>query len=240
MGKKTFENYSLLSKQEINSTEKSGRYPSHVDSEKRILLDVFKKLDLQPEDSVLDIGCGVGLLLFPISFVTNSVTGIDHPDVIDVAEKRLGTHSVKFISGNFLDLHLGKDVYEKILIYSVVQNLADETEVFDFVRKALRYLKPGGKLLLGDIANVSKKERFQTSPFGKEFEKQWRLTEGSKSNADKKYFSRDDQRIEFDDKMVLKLLLEIRALGCDAFIMPQPNDLPWGHTREDIIIQKPV
>ena len=45
----------------------------------------------------------------------------------------------------------------KIIIYSVLHCLNPEGEALSFLEKALSYLSPGGRLLIGDIANGDKK-----------------------------------------------------------------------------------
>jgi len=42
-----------------------------------------------------------------------------------------------------------------------------------------------------------------------------------------------------DDAVVLGLLARARAAGCDAYVVPQRDDLPMANRREDILIAKP-
>ena len=49
----------------------------------------------------------------------------------------------------------------------------------------------------------------------------------------------DDKIMIFNDKNVLQIISHIREKGLHAYLLSQPGDLPFGHTREDILIEKP-
>lgn len=234
MGTNTFENFGRRARLGISSTEMSGRYPSHEFAEREIVRDVMAKLDIRSDDSVLDIGCGVGLLAGPLSFIASSVTGVDHAEVIEVLRKRCP--GVEALSGDFGEVNLGDRKYSKILIYNVAQALPDKQSVASFLKKALDHLHPGGRLLVGDMPNIDKKRRFQSTRFGVEFEKMWASRNGSSSTFVTDDLLPEDRRIEFTDEVVASIFLQVRSWGYDVFVLPQPEHLPWGFTREDLLI----
>ena len=88
MSKKSFEYFGRLSRHLDDPTLIAGRYAFQKPAEKKILFDVIRKLRLENRDSLLEIGCGVGNLLIPLSFIVDKVTGIDHPDCLDKLETR--------------------------------------------------------------------------------------------------------------------------------------------------------
>ncbi len=148
------------------------------------------------------------------------------------------------MAGNFLDETLrltGKSEarFDKILCYSVLHYLADEIEVFAFVARALRLLAPGGSLLLGDLPNESRKRRFLSSPAGKAFARRWEKQKKHLEREDGLALPEDPQLVRFDDALVLQICGECRKQGLDAYILPQPPNLPFGHTREDVLVVKP-
>ena len=55
---------------------------------------------------------------------------------------------------------------DAILVYSVLQYVFVEGQIYDFVDACLTLLAPGGQLLLGDIPNASKRKRFFASTVG--------------------------------------------------------------------------
>jgi protein-L-isoaspartate O-methyltransferase len=107
MGKKEFNNYgSRALTKGLSQTEIAGRYLSQTISEKRIIADVIEKLNIQPEDRFLDVGCGPGLNLVPVSYMCSSSYGIDHPEVIRYLSKRIGSNEINLIGGDFLEISL--------------------------------------------------------------------------------------------------------------------------------------
>ena len=58
------------------------RYKGSEQAERLIVNDLLGKLDLRPDSSLLDIACGPGNLLIPLSFHVARSVGIDHPGMI--------------------------------------------------------------------------------------------------------------------------------------------------------------
>ena len=237
----TFENYGKLAENMRDFTQVAGRYSCQRDDEKNILQDVIQKLALSAKVDLLEVGCGSGNLLIPLSFCVGKVTGIDHPSCIDSLKKRYQAENVSLIGSNFLDCRENKlGVYHRILIYSVLHCLGKE-EVKSFIAKAVSLLRPGGKMLLGDLPNLSKKNRFLASKEGELFIEEWnKRLAATGDDVQKVQLSEDSDTAEFNDDNILALIKEIRDSGCNAYLLPQPVHLPFGYTREDILVEKPV
>jgi cyclopropane fatty-acyl-phospholipid synthase-like methyltransferase len=215
-------------------TQIAGRYSFQKEDERRIIPDLFKKLDIRSSDSLLEIGCGTGNLLVPLSFCVDRAVGIDNQAAIKKLLNKDSTGSVEGVVGNFLTYdasHLGK--FKKILIYGVLHCLANEKEVYHFVDKALALLDQGGMLVIGDIPNTSLKDSFIKSETGKEFSKQWQRR--MESDATKDFESSVTPYI-FDDENIFNMMGHIKKQGYKAYLLPQSPDLPFGHTREDIVV----
>lgn len=238
MVRQEFENYGIRAGLEILPTELAGRYPSQVEAEKQILVDVLKKLEIGPDNRLLEIGCGPGQILIPLSFLVSEATGVDHPKVCSVFSARFQSSNLVLIPGNFMDIDFGESTYDRILCYSVLSTLP-AAEVGNFVEKAVSLLEPGGKMLVSDLANVDTKLRFTQSNSGKAFEKSWNSKNLSGSRINPKVLNHDAERVVVTDKVVLNIAKAVREMGCHSYIMPQPQNLPWGHTREDLLVIKP-
>lgn len=241
MSKITFDNYGKKAEQLDSYLEIASRHSMMGESEKLTIPDVIMKLDLQPYDRVLDIGCGAGNLLIPLSFFVKEITGIDHSSCIERLKSRIkDLRNVLLISGNFLDINMDNR-YDKILCYSVLHYLADEKEVLFFIKKALELLEPGGSALFADIPNMSKKGRFLKSDYGKNIDKEYRslLKDVQKSRETVNFSEKDEAVVQFDDDLVLKILKETRDDGYHSYVLDQSTDLCLGHTREDILVVKP-
>jgi 2-polyprenyl-3-methyl-5-hydroxy-6-metoxy-1,4-benzoquinol methylase len=238
MGREEFSNYGIRARSGLSLTELSGRYLSQVESERKILADVMRKLDVEPSDSLLEIGCGPGQILIPLSFLVREATGVDHPKVCSVLKKRVNLKNLTLIGANFLDAAFQHKSFDKILCYSVLGTLSS-AELDPFIYKALSLLKPGGRMLIGDISNGDKKSRFLDSKLGEIFEREWRERGLSASNEDELRTIVDRDRIDFTDEVVLTIVGSIRKMGLHCYLLPQPEDLPWGHSREDLLIIRP-
>jgi ubiquinone/menaquinone biosynthesis C-methylase UbiE len=173
MGRLSFENFGHAAAQTDDPTIIASRYLMQKDQEKLITYDVIKKLELTPSDIVLDIGAGPGNITLPLSFMVKEIHAIDHENCLAQIEKRYPSlDNIKLLPGNFLDLEI-KETYSKIFFYSVLQYLANEDEVFIAINKAYQALAPGGILMLGDLPNRDKEERFRNSKAGQEYQKKW-------------------------------------------------------------------
>ncbi len=121
-----------------------------------------------------------------------------------------------------------------VLAYGVLPCVFVDSNVFEFVDRALELLAEGGQLLLGDLANVSKRKRFFASEAGVRFHQEFM---GTSERPDVAL-----QRLEpgaFDDAVVLAIVSRCRSAGFDAYVVPQRDGLPFANRREDILVNRP-
>jgi hypothetical protein len=123
---------------------------------------------------------------------------------------------------------------DAILCYSVLHYIYAESNVFDFVDKTLSLLNHHGQFLIGDIPNISKRQRFFASPAGEQYHQ--RFT-GTLSLPKVTFNTLYENQI--DDNVLTAILSRSRSCGFDAYLLPQANDLPMSNRREDILIIKP-
>lgn len=217
----------------------SGRFSFQENAMKLVANDIAKKLQIKPTDSLLDIGCNCGDITIPLSFVCRQVTGVDGIKTIERLNKRVEYISnITTLSGNFMDLNI-EDQYDCILIYSVLMYIEPYNEKLRFVLKAAKCLKPGGRLLVGDIVNSSRKERFQKSSCGKKVDYEYRKNMERLTQEDKAAHKEADKMNDLcilNDSSLMQLLTEIRNAGYESYLLPQRCDLPFGYTRDDILV----
>ncbi|KKW27879.1 MAG: SAM-dependent methyltransferase [Candidatus Kaiserbacteria bacterium GW2011_GWB1_52_6] len=222
---------------QANFQEIAGRFAFQKKSEQYLLFDIVEKLSLMPKDDLLEIGCGAGNLLIPLSFFVNSAAGVDHPNLLKRLKSRLplDQKNITLVSGDFLSTKI-KEKFSKILIYGVVHCLKDEKEFEMFIRRAATLLKPKGKILIGDIPNVDKKARFLASKEGRKFEEEWRKQIETVKNANPPI--KTQAPIVFNDRSIQKAVSLFEELGFSARIVPQTETLSFSFTREDILAEK--
>ena len=121
--------------------------------------DVVRKLRLQPNSSVLEIGCGVALLGVPIVHSSARYVGVDFASqAVDRANRRFASARLEArAEARCMDVlaspaafrELG--TFDRVLMYAVFHYARDEMEPKTFLKRAGDALTPGGRALIGSI-----------------------------------------------------------------------------------------
>lgn len=119
-------------------------------------LTILDTLDPQPADTVLDLGCGTGVLCQMIAGrlqpeLGGRVTGIDAAGrMIEIARKKRGSAHCLFAAMAAEDLQFADETFD-----GVVSSLFFHHVPLDLKQRSLaeayRVLKPGGKLVIADM-----------------------------------------------------------------------------------------
>ena len=164
--------------------------------------------------------------------------GIDNAKSLEIVKSRAPKSELVLIPGSFPDVEVTGS-FDKILIYGVVLYMRTERDLFDFISSALDLLDPAGRMLIGDITTTGRKKRFVDSQRGKAFEKSWAESLAAGPRKDNFPIAPSGDHVIFTDELVMEILLHIRKKGWHAYLYEQPQDLPFGNTREDILIVGP-
>jgi hypothetical protein len=206
-----------------------------------ILNDILAKMPPLCERGrqILDIGPGSSSL--PMALIEHCIRQQHHLVLVDSAEMLalLPDHAaITKIPGAFpATLPAVQKVsagYDAILVYSVVQYVFAEANLWSFVDLAAGLLNPGGTLLLGDLPNVSLRKRFLASAAGREHHRR----HVDPDNDPVVDFNRAEPG-QIDDAVIFAILQRMRLAGFDAFVLPQAPELPQASRREDILIRRP-
>lgn len=228
----------------LSSHEKIG-YPAafRVGFESAVLDDVTAKLPALARrgSTVLDIGAGCDeYALRQIARCGErgqTLYLVDSPEML--AHLPDAAH-VRKVPGRFPDevlpsLHAAlPQGVDAIVCYGVLQVVFLEANPFEFVDAAASLLAPGGRLLFGEVPNQSMLRRFLASEAGRAYHRAYMRTD---LDPDLAPFDAPGRRI--DDAVLLGLLMRLRAAGLDAWLVPQPQELPLANRREDLLVGRP-
>jgi len=237
---KAFEVFGLAAEQLDSPTLVAGRHSFQSEAEKQIVQDVRRKLGLDHTHRLLEIGCGVGNLLTPLSETIAQGVGVDHPKCI-ARYRALGVPANVFlVEGEWPDAR-PDGTFDRVLVYSVLHYLPGAEAARAFIRRCLQGLRPGGAVLLGDIPNDDKRRRFLHSSRGRQFHEQYvaqrASAKASHVSRDKIFDLMDSSPAPYwTDALVLQLIAELRQQGYESYLLPQPAGLPFSFTREDLVI----
>lgn len=210
--------------------------------EEAIFADIRAKLPALEQSGkiVLDIGPGCSdlpqMLVALCESKRHELVLLDSPEMLALLPEGPNIHQV---IGPFpacrSALHSWTARVDALICYSVLQYIFVDGNVFDFFDSAAALLAPGGRILLGDIPNASRRRRFLASEAGKAAH---RIYAGDPQAMPDVRFN-EPVPGEIDDAVMLGLLARARSAGLDAWIVPQPISLPMANRREDILIERP-
>ncbi|HEY7328589.1 MAG TPA: hypothetical protein VH592_13160 [Gemmataceae bacterium] len=239
----TFEDFRRMATDtSLSSHEKVGFPDSYrAGKEECIFRDILGKLPQLGQDRqvVLDIGPGCsGLALRLIEHCgerKHTLVLVDSAEMLAHLPEREHVRKYAALYPNCPQLFAEfEGRVHAILVYSVLQYIFAEGNVFDFLDRSLGLLAPGGAMLLGDIPNVSKRKRFFSSAAGVACHRQFT----GRDETPAVVFNHIEAA-KIDDSVVLALLMRCRSAGYDAYIVPQGLELPIANRREDMLIVRP-
>lgn len=117
------------------------------------LYSIFaKRLELAPEDEVLDVGCGSGAFLRKHASHVQRVAGLDHSeDLIEIAKRenreRVAAGTAEYLVGDATVLPWGDNQFS-VVTSNCIDCFAAKSR--PALEEMYRVLRPGGRILVGD------------------------------------------------------------------------------------------
>ncbi len=116
--------------------------------------NIIGHMKIQPDDVVVDLGCGPGYYTLPIAKHAKQVFAIDlQQEMLDMAKKRAMENGVKidFMRSDGTIIDLASESVDKVLVSGVLHEFPDAGKVLAEIR---RILKPSGTLTIRERTRV--------------------------------------------------------------------------------------
>jgi 2-polyprenyl-3-methyl-5-hydroxy-6-metoxy-1,4-benzoquinol methylase len=225
----------------LSPNEKIGFPDSYRDGyEEAIVRNIVRLLPALGETgkTVLDLGCGCSeLALRLIALAEKQAHTLLMADSGEMLAHLPASGAIRKMPGlfpeNFSLFEPYRGKVDAVIVYSVLQHVILTGSLYHFIDAALELLVPGGALLLADIPNISKRDRFFSTPAGVEFHRKFT---GTDTLPPVELLTLKPHKI--DDGIVFGILQRYRGCGFETYLLPQPPSLPMGNRREDVLIVK--
>jgi hypothetical protein len=242
----SFEDFKKLANDDSLSMYQKIGFPDSYrkGKEEAIFADICRKLQISESRrasglTFLDIGPGCSelpvLIINYFKAMNAKILLVDSQEMLDQLPEDA---SIQKFAGYFpSDVSELVNEYQNkidyIVGYSIFHYVFYNSCVFKFLDIAVSLLKPGGKLLIGDIPNISKRKRFFSTDTGVAFHKEFTQTD---TLPEVQHFKLEPASI--DDGVLMGIVQRYRNFGFEAYLLPQNDDLPMSNRREDLLIHK--
>jgi len=125
---------------------------------KNLLDTISPQLDLDKNLTLLEVGCAAGFLAQGLSAMVSSYTGVDISRAAIKAARRLKLANASFKCASGDRLPFKEDTFDRVVSYDVFTNLPEMEYAARIVKEMYRVVKPGGKVLVGSLADENTKD----------------------------------------------------------------------------------
>lgn len=224
------ETWDSIATSNMSPEKQVGRVVNHGHlSEKSLLActveHIANQLSLSPNDKVLDVCCGNGLITKQLSKKCLYITGVDiSPVMIQLALKQNSGENIHYVVGDAKKLPELKDApFDKICLNYSFQYFEKYEIGHDVIAGLLNLLAPGGKLFLGEIPDHEKRWKFYRTWLSRAFLLYHTLL---RKNIMGKFWKQ---------KELDSICRELKVKGS---FLEQPKNFPYAHYRFDYLIEK--
>ncbi len=116
-----------------------------------------ERLDVGPDDALLEVGCGNGLILDQLRRVAGSAAGLDLSPAL--AEKARALTGLDIRLGEAARLPWDDASFSVVVCEEVSQNFPSNGYLVNTISEFVRVLRPGGRAWLGGVRTPSDRNR---------------------------------------------------------------------------------
>jgi ubiquinone/menaquinone biosynthesis C-methylase UbiE len=216
---------------------------------RKIFNDINGKMHFTTEDVVLDIGCGNGAIAEFIAPVVKKIILLDGaPKMLEFAKQTAKNFTnVEF---RLADINKENDFttlgnFDKIMCYSVAHYLDNYNRFEALLEEMINAIKPGGRILVGDIPLIDKREKYLQDRKKRIFLNFFSnikyyvkktatklITAKTKPSADLK------DNVSFNREKIMATIKKLQTENLNLSLVGQQRGLPFFNSREDLLIVK--
>ena len=185
-----------------------------------LINDITIKFNIaKKQNSILDAGCGNGLVLSHLKEHFRQIYGIDYSLNMVRAAQKLIPNGI-FIQAEASNFKFDDNQFDRVLAYSIFHYFASSEYALKSIHEMIRVCKKGGIVLIGDILDHTFEKTIKTSS-DLEYEKQIPLIE---------------RYSEWRFYDLIKLRQILKDQGYRAEILTQPQSFKCNDYRKDFRI----
>lgn len=109
----------------------------------------------------LEVGCASGFLAWGLAPRLRRYVGVDMASRAVETAKRLKLPHADFRVANGKRLYFSNDLFDAAICYDVFTNFPSVADGVGIIREMLRTVRPGGRVLIGSVPDVAKREEYE-------------------------------------------------------------------------------
>ncbi|NEO49225.1 MAG: amino acid adenylation domain-containing protein, partial [Moorea sp. SIO4A3] len=163
--------------------------------------DIVTQVLAQKPESVWEIGCGTGMLLFQIAPQTKNYYGTDISNVsLEYIKQQIEQEPDKYGHVSLAQKRaedmadVADNSFDAVLLSSIVQYFPSVEYLLQVIEESIRVVKPGGMIFLGDI---------RSRPLMKAFHSSVQLYQATPSLSRKQLKSKIDRKMEQETELLV-------------------------------------
>ncbi len=118
---------------------------------------------LKRQGTLIELCCGNAMILGPLAKQCAKAIGVDFSHILLKQAHELFPNVFETICDDVLDVGLPENFADVVLIYFAIQHF-DQKNAVRLIEKAIKLLKPGGRLLVGDVPDSRKLWEYLDKP----------------------------------------------------------------------------
>ncbi len=213
------------SEQVINSLDPSsanGRKQVDVETFQEIIKSILSTLEINEiKNSIIDVGCGNGLVLSALSSYFQKLYGCDYcKEMVEISKKM--NPKAKIIHSEAHKLPFNDQITEYCLTYSIFHYFTSYEYAKNCISELIRVTKDKGRILIGDILDIK-------------YQKIMLLSDKKEISSKLPSIHRYSEWMFYDLDELASIIRMNRRVN-DVKIIEQSPKLPFNSYRKDICI----